>query len=158
MAERERLHPNSSIDTSAGFESFIPFVAVSDPVLREKFIVYLGELHDLTNTVWRPIGCYGVEYFEQQVKLAQRNGDLMGIKFTIKSFAGGAHYHIVAEIDGCELIIDPFGVPTPGKDYYRDSRTIIPFFGDLSLAPEHHRSIYLDSQELGARGYHRFVA
>ncbi|MFZ2152558.1 MAG: hypothetical protein WAV41_00675 [Microgenomates group bacterium] len=156
MPQKLVLHPSESGKPVPPLKEFQSFIKVSSAKTRQALTDTLEELHTLTSEVWRPGACYAAEHIQAQVEKAKREGRLTGAEISVRSFAGGAHYHLVAEVEGQELVVDPFGVPTPGKDYHIEPRTITPFFGEAESAPEHHRRIYEKSESLGDRGFRRF--
>ena len=149
----EVRHPYRGEETI--FEDFLPFVHVGDEQTRERFIGILREIYAVTGNVWRPGWCYDTERLDRKIKDLKTKDLLSNTEFTAMNWSSG-HYFMQVRLDnaGEALIIDPFGVDTPGKDYYRDIRTIIPFFGESSLASEHHQRIYAAAKPEDRAFYH----
>ncbi|MDP3726741.1 MAG: hypothetical protein Q8Q96_00305 [bacterium] len=150
----EIRHPYK--DDKTTLESYLPFVQVADGKLKERFVRVLRKLFVVTGTMWRPGWCYSTERLEEIVKQLKAM-QFPEIEFTPMNWTDG-HFYLTAKFKDSDenLIIDPFGVPTPSKDYYRDRSSIVPFFGELELAPFHHQRIYSAAKPVNERGYHRF--
>lgn len=129
------------------FESFLPFVKVGDEKLRGRFINLLKILFNETGEIWQPGRCYeGTQIIELTAKNAKTNKILGNESFTVINWADG-HYYLALRIDRSDqdLIVDPFGIPTLGKNYL-DKHQSPPFFGELKLAPPQHRKIYSNAR------------
>ena len=132
------------------FESFLPFIKVGDEKLRERFTDLLRTLFNEAGGVWRPGRCYeGIQIIELAVKNAKANKILGNESITVMNWADG-HYYLTLKITGSDqdLIVDPFGIPTLGKNYL-DKHQSSPFFGELKLAPSRHQRIYSDAKPIG---------
>lgn len=154
----ELEHPYKRAGEKPSFENFLPFVKINDPRTKERFVTLLKEIFSETGDLWYPGGCYRTEHIKALVRDLKRSGKLHDAIITPMNWAD-AHYYLSLRFEGSntDLIIDPFGVPTPGKDYYLHPETIIPFFGEMELAPPHHKGIYKDAKPVGEKGFHRFI-
>lgn len=142
----ERLHPYSGQPTS--FDDFESFVALGTSV-RDRFVSDLRRLHQETGELWVPAGCRSGPHLQAEVARLTEAGEFRGITGSrLMNFALGAHFYVEVTVEGepDNLVVDPFGVASPNRDYIEEPRTIIPFFGKAALAPEHHRLIYSQSR------------
>lgn len=145
QASNELRHPYHGKDTT--FEEYLPFVHVTDDATKQRFVGILQELYASTGHEWGPTWCYSTEYLDRTIKKLKAQGKFQDVEFTAMNYIS-AHYFLKAKLDGIseELIIDPFGVDTPGKDYMHDRGTVIPFFGELQFASLRHQKVYSEAK------------
>ena len=158
----EELHPvdRQSADKKPGsFEDFQQFIHLEnvDQKTSDLFRSFLRSLHSVSRQYWSPGACHACEDLETKARTLTKRPEYAGIQITPRSYLGEAHYWLEVAIGpAAVLIVDPFGVPTPGNDYMREMRTIVPFFGDPAYAAPYAQEVYSAGKELGSRGYHRF--
>lgn len=158
LAMTELLHPGVYFQETS-FSDFEPFINTGDapPEIRQKFVEFLGLLHQKTKEVWVPACCHSIEWVEDKANELIQELNLE-IDIEPRSWAGDGHFWLAAKINGYnkEFVVDPTGVITPGQDYYKRPGTITPFFGDKDHAPSYSRHIYESGKPLNEGVYHVF--
>lgn len=152
----ESRHPHQG--KGGSFEDFLPFIKVNDEKLKGKFVEVLKKIYSATRGLWRPGGCYSTEEMEKIVGQLKAEGLLEEMNIVPMNW-NSAHFFLVIDFKDAlqQLIFDPFGVPTPGKDYHQDENSITPFFGEIKLAPMYHQRIYSAAKPINEQeGYHHF--
>ena len=158
----EELHPTTNrLDgkkSIGSFENFGKFIHVEelDAETGALFRSFLHDLYVVSSKVWRPTGCHSCSFLEEKANQLLREQEYSGLRVKAKT-RNRAHFWLEASVkETGALIIDPFGVPTPGKDYHKEDRTVVPFFGDRKYASEHAQEVYNGGTDLGEKGYYVF--
>jgi|SRR3989344_7580703 len=100
---------------------------------------FLINLYELTQAAWRPRECRQLFIYTNQAEEIKKRYSLLG---TIKEKRWAqAHFFWTTQVSSGTFIIDPTGVP-------KNRTVIIPYFGLDRLAPQTHKTIYLNNEDI----------
>ena len=157
----EKFHPTTRLEgkrSVGSFENFENFIHVEELAAEtgNLFRSFLKDLYAMSSEVWVPTNCHSCEFLEGKANELLRKQEYSGLLIKPRTYFR-AHFWLEASVKDEEaLIIDPFGVPTTGKDFMKDDRTVVPFFGDRKYASERAQRVYNQGEDLGERGYYVF--